>query len=344
MTTRHANMTTRDLPTRFFLDASLTESTVNHNGTTNNTFEDNVWIFGLETLGIFHAIRLLQAVVGLIGNSMTIMAVLRIPVLQTPSNVLVVSLAVADLTGVPYAIFAVVTDFIGNRSSYWMYVCLTQESLGLISRMGNVYFICGLVVERYLAIMHPLSYLSNVTVSKVSIACAITWVFIVTYSILLIWLGNNLHIHAECRFAHFLPYQMYAMAIIVHYTFITCVTIVLHIRLWFTAWKQVKRIRSVEMMFGRPPAPYRHGRMTRTVGIILGTYLALTCPPIIISVITKACKKAYAGWLPPWLRVVDLFKQNVWFANSFINPFIYAFRHETFRTAFKRLTCRGRTY
>ena len=320
-----------------FMDVNLSESIGNKSGTPNSTYQDNLTFFGFGTLAAFHAMRICEALLSLIGNSLTIVAVMRSPVLQTPSNVLVVGLAIADLAGVPFAILALVTDMIVHRSSHWAYInmCLIQETIGLISRAGNVYFICGLVIERYSAVMFPLWYLTHITVQRVVIVFGVTWVYIVSFCSLLLWLGNSLASDTVCRFTLFLPSKLYLTLIIGHYVFITCVTIALHFRLWHTAWKQARRIRSIEMMFGRPSTEQH--RMTRTVGIVLGTYLALTAPVTIMSLISNGYTAYLGGVRPKWLRTIDLFMQNIWFANSFINPFIYAFRHESFRKGFRRL-------
>ena len=319
----------------FSMGDNITES-FNNVTTSNSTFQDHPTSSGLGTLiiiNVLHAVTIIEAILALIGNSLAIVAVVRFPALQTPANILVVHLAIADLAGVPHVIMSLVIDLIGLEKSYWFYVCLAKDMNGLIGKAGNVYFICGMVFERYLAVMYPFRHQTMVTNSRVSLVCGITWICIVTFAILLCFFGNDLVNFSVCRNnLHLFP-NVYRVGVCYHYIAITLVTIALHAHLWCTARKQARQIRALEMMFGRRSVV--NHRMTRTVGIVLGTYLALTVPVAVISTLSNTYVRS-RGEVPTGFRFLDPIMQKVWYANSFVNPWIYAFRHESFRNVFWR--------
>ena len=314
---------------------NITES-FNNVSTSNSTFQDHPTSFGWGTLTIISILNVVyttEAIAALIGNSLTIVAVVRFPALQTPANILVCHLAIADLAGVPHVMLSLVLELIDPDKMYWFYVCLAKDMIGFSGRGGNVYFICGMVIERYLAVMCPFRHQTMVTNSRVSLVCGIMWIYIVTCTTVVLWFGNNLANIPVCRHTLYLYPAVMIFGVISQYIFTTLVTIALHARLWSTARKQARQIRSLEMMFGRSSVD--NHRMTRTVGIVLGTYLALTAPSTIATIVFNIYTNR--GVVSTGLLIFDLIMQKIWFANAFVNPLIYVFRHESFRNAFRRM-------
>ena len=315
---------------------NITES-FNNVSTSNSTFQDHPTSSGLGTLiiiNVLHAVYIIEAMLALIGNSLTIVAVVRFPALQTPANILVVHLAIADLVGVPHVIMSFVIGLIGPEKSYWFYMCLAKDIISLLGRGGNVYFICGMVFERYLAVMYPFRHQTMVTNSRVSLVCGIIWIYLVTFTILVFSFGNDLANVSICRPTLYIYLKLNSFGIFSQYIAITLVTIALHAHLWCTARKQARQIRALEMMFGRRSV--ENHRMTRTVGIVLGTYLALTVPAAVANMAFNTYTRS-GGEVPTGFLIFDLIKEKVWYANSFVNPWIYAFRHKSFRNVFRRM-------
>jgi len=95
----------------------------------------------------------------------------------------------------------------------------------------------------------------------------------------------------------------------------------------------------------RPMSLSSECKATKTLGIIMGAFTACWLPFFILALVKPFCTDSrspdYSSCIPHWLN--SLF-QWLGYANSFLNPIIYARFNREFRTPFKEillLRCRG---
>ena len=85
----------------------------------------------------------------------------------------------------------------------------------------------------------------------------------------------------------------------------------------------------------------RENKATITLGVIMGTFIACWLPFFILALIKPFCSHHSEGCIPHWLGALFLW---LGFANSFLNPIIYARFNREFRKPFKEILlckCRG---
>uniref|UniRef100_UPI0009B4A938 trace amine-associated receptor 1-like n=1 Tax=Monopterus albus TaxID=43700 RepID=UPI0009B4A938 len=131
---------------------------------------------------VFSSISLLTASL----NLLVIISISHFRQLHTPTNLLVLSLAVADfLVGLPVIPFHIfLTEpcwFLGDL------VCVLFYVLACITVNASVVNVVLISVDRYVAICDPLHYPTKITQKKVQVFVLMCWIYAVFYSFLLFY-------------------------------------------------------------------------------------------------------------------------------------------------------------
>ena len=120
----------------------------------------------------------------IIGNGFTIFLVCSRRNLRTKTNTFIVSLAVADfcvgLSVIPSLFFCEITNTCYWPQSWMSWVFFTRL---LVSNTSAVN-LCGLVLDRFIAIVHSLKYISFMTRRRIFRIIFFSWVLAVSYNIL----------------------------------------------------------------------------------------------------------------------------------------------------------------
>ncbi|XP_058507887.1 5-hydroxytryptamine receptor 7-like [Solea solea] len=93
------------------------------------------------------------------GNLLVVISVCFVKKLRQPSNYLIVSLAVADLS-VALAVmpFVSITDLIGGRWVFGQFFCNVFIAMDVMCCTASIMTLCVISVDRYLGITKPLTY------------------------------------------------------------------------------------------------------------------------------------------------------------------------------------------
>lgn len=248
--------------------------------------------------------------------------------LHTPTNLILLSLAVSDLlvglAGMPVAILVLRScwhlDQILCVASYLMTFILTSASI------GNMVLIS---VDRYVAICHPLHYPSTITLGRVRICVSVCWIWSVIYNIVLLkdhllqvdWSNSC---HHKCVVV--INYILGAVDLVLTFFSPVTVIIVLYMRVFVAALSQARLMRSQisATKSNTMTATKSALKAARTLGIVLFVFVLSICPYF--------CP-AIAGQN---LTGADFIAQ-IWlvYCNSTFNPIIYAFFYPWFRKAIK---------
>ena len=117
------------------------------------------------------------------GIGFTIFLVCSTRNLRTKTNAFIVSLAVADfcvgLSVIPSMFFC--TDIITNtchRSELWI------MDIRLLFSDTSAVNLCGLVLDRFIAIVHPLKYITLMTRPRIIQVISFSWVLPVSFNVL----------------------------------------------------------------------------------------------------------------------------------------------------------------
>ncbi|XP_028249459.1 trace amine-associated receptor 13c-like [Parambassis ranga] len=263
-------------------------------------------------------------------NLLVIISVSHFRRLHTPTNNLLLSLAVSDfLVGLllmPGEIFRKTSCWVLGDIMCSLYFYLSCN-IGIAS-IGNIILIS---VDRYVAICDPLHYSTRVTVTRVKVCVCVCWLCAALYSCfytkdVLIQPGRTKSCHGECvLFSDHL-----AVTIDLFLSFIIPVTIIafLYLRVFVVAASQARTMRShVTAVSLQVSVTTKKSELkaARTLGVLVVVYLMCFCPFYCYTLaVDSVMNTSFASF------VLFLF-----YFNSCLNPLIYALFYRWFRKAVK---------
>ncbi|XP_064599956.1 histamine H2 receptor-like [Liolophura sinensis] len=340
----------------------------------------------------------------IVGNSLVCIAVGIVRRLRTPSNLLIVSLAVSDLlVGLMVMPFALPYEVLGA----WLLgptVCDMWTSLDVLLCTASILNLCMISVDRYFVITRPFQYAMKRTPKRMAIMITMVWVASALISIPPLFGWKSDQMLNQCVLSQELGYQIYA-TLGAFYLPLT-IMIVVYYRIWRVSSRIAKQERkssnignldkqrptenlliprpsksskgSVDSSF-LPNGTLRNGgsdkdddnhtleilpkksstgrrftikqllfkgsqqnksavsskdrKATKTLGVIMGGFTLCWLPFFILAVLRPFCKP---DAIPPWLSSIFLW---LGYANSFLNPVIYARFNREFRTPFREILC-----
>ncbi|XP_029966755.1 trace amine-associated receptor 1-like [Salarias fasciatus] len=243
------------------------------------------------------------------GNLLIIISIIYFQQLHTPTNFLILSLAVPDLL-VGFVVFPLNMEFSPT-------LCLFNP---------NVFY-------RYYAVCQPLKYRTKINVHVVVIMIVVAWCMSVLVAVGFLVAGLNFEqCHEKCFFlANILgPVFSFYLPVII----MLCI----YLKIFLVAQKQAHSIQNTKCHSKKKGLTDRkvEGKATRTLAIVMGVFLMCWTPFFVCFAIMI---------LENALVPDELFDVVVWLAmfNSMLNPFIYAFFYSWFRSAF-RLILSGKIF
>ncbi|XP_043935022.1 trace amine-associated receptor 5-like [Protopterus annectens] len=280
----------------------------------------------------------LGMLITIFGNLMVVVSVAHFKALHSPTNFLVLSLAVADfLLGVLVLPFSTVRLV----ETCWYFgddFCRLHTCLDTIFCLVSIFHLCFVSFDHYCAICHPLLYPTKVTIPVVCAYIVVGWVVSVIYTsawlysdVLMITMG---HLMTEdyCIGSCQLVFNKIWGWINFPVFFVPCfIMIGLYIKIYLVSRKQRRIIENVcESYQSRTDTKVskRERKAAKTLGIAVGIYLFCWLPFMIDTLIDP-----FLNFSTPPL----LFDILIWFAyfNSACNPIIYGFFYPWFRKSLK---------
>ncbi|XP_016353232.1 trace amine-associated receptor 1-like [Sinocyclocheilus anshuiensis] len=265
------------------------------------------FVYPLETRILLYILFSVSSVVTIIGNLLVIITVIHFKQLRTPTNYLILSLAVADL-------------LVGG-------VVMPPSMLRSIETcwyLGDLFY-------RYYAICHPFQYHSKMTSLATLVMIIICWSVSAALGFGMIFMELNIlgvedfyYENIKCDGGCTL-FQSKAGATIfslICFYIPAFVMLCVYLKILHAAQRQVQAIQSVNSEFKK------EGKATKTLAIVMGVFLTFWIPFFLCNLIDP-----FIGYsVPPLL--FDLFYW-VGYYNSTCNPIVYAVFYSWFRHAFR---------
>ncbi|KAL6119385.1 trhr [Pungitius sinensis] len=304
----------------------------------------------LEEQVITIALTTLICVVGIAGNVMVVLVVLRTKHMVTPTNCYLVSLAVADLIVLLAAGLPNISDVV----AFWIYGhtgCLCITYLQYLGINASSCSITAFTVERYIAICHSMKAQLICTVSRAKRIIAAVWVFTSLYCIMWFFLvdtdetvhANGVVVRCGYRVSRNYYMPIYFLDFTLFYVIPLAVAIVLYgliARILFMSplashmsdgggSVHQGRCRSTNK-------PNRGGvsarkQITKMLAVVVVLFAALWMPYRTVVVVNSFIDPPYHN---TWFL---LFCRTCIYTNSAINPIVYNLMSQKFRVAFKKL-------
>jgi allatostatin receptor len=277
---------------------------------------------------------------GFLGNLLVIIVVWSNTQMQNTTNILIVSLAFADLSFIIFCVpftaarYALATWPFGSVwckiSSYLMYVCA----------FASVYTLVLMSLDRYLAVVHPFTSIKIRNRRNANLLVFLTWIII---------LGANLPVAFEFHVIEYAYYDRNRS---------TCLLVTNHTepaaRIYhgcFFGFGYVLPLTLICVLYGfmlkrllygvvpggsqRAESIRSKKRVTKMIIIVVGIFALCWLPIQILFMIQ------YFGHFEPSIVNfgIQMTCNCLAYVNSCVNPILYAFLSENFRRSFRKLLC-----
>ncbi|KAK2810263.1 hypothetical protein Q5P01_000421 [Channa striata] len=264
-------------------------------------------------------------------NLLVIISVSHFRQLHTPSNLLILSLAVSD------SLLGLVTIVEAHRQTDCWFVgdlmCSLHVYVASISLSASVGVMVLISVDRYVAICDPLHYPTRVTVTRVKIIVCVCWMCAVAYNGL-IYKDNLLEprqfnsCYGECVVA--IIYILAVLDIILSFVSPITVIIILYMRVFVTAVSQARAMRSyvAAVTFqcsGTVTTKKSELKAARTLGVVVLVFLMCFCPYFCLSLIQVDSLSGLPAASGVFMMCIS----------PCLNPVIYALFYPWFRKALR---------
>ncbi|XP_067458779.1 trace amine-associated receptor 13c-like [Thunnus thynnus] len=265
-------------------------------------------------------------------NLLVIISVSHFRQLHTPTNLLLLSLAVSDiLVGL-----VVIPGAVLQQTSCWFlgdlmcFLCHYVSFIITSSSVGNMVLIS---VDRYVAICDPLHYTTRITVRRVKLCVCLCWFFSALFSIFFIkdeltQPGKYNSCQGECVLV--IDYISALVDLVLTFIVPVTIIIILYMRVFVVAVSQARAMRShvavVTLQVSLTLTSKKSElKAARTLGILVVVFLICFCPYYCVSL---------AG-VNTSLSPSVFFLGILFYFNSCLNPVIYALFYPWFIKAIK---------
>ncbi|XP_021169284.2 trace amine-associated receptor 1-like [Fundulus heteroclitus] len=255
------------------------------------------------------------------GNLLVIISVIYFKQLHTPTNILILSLAVTDLL-----VGALVLPFstILSMSSCWYSSYLLCKMRGLFDILlcdSSILNLCCISIDRYYAVCHPLTYTTKINVRVTLAMIVVSWTLSALLAISITGRGiSQKNLSQRC--AIFIATKEFSPGPIFEFYIPAIIILTIYLKILMVAKKQARRIQNTI----KSKATFSKSNIT--LAIVLGVFL-MCWTPFFLSVGLHSMGKFT---IP--VALIEAFKWLGW-SNSMLNPLVYAFFYRWFRQAFK---------
>nr|XP_046229915.1 trace amine-associated receptor 1-like [Scatophagus argus] len=265
------------------------------------------------------------SVVTVCGNLLVIISISYFQQLHTPTNFLILSLAVADLL-VGVLAFPFTMEY---TLTFWLYhndlLRNIQHGIDTGLVMSSILNLCCISIDRYYAVCQPLTYATKMNVCVVVIMILVSWGVSVLVAIGYVIARLN---QENCEERCFIDSPIAnILGLIFSFYLPVIIMLCIYLKIFLVAQRQARSIQSIKS--GAAVSKMKR-KATKTLAIVLGVFLMCWSPFFLC---------ATSQLLGHVSLSVAVFEALNWLAlsNSMLNPFIYAFFYSWFRSAFRTI-------
>uniref|UniRef100_A0A3Q1JEZ6 G-protein coupled receptors family 1 profile domain-containing protein n=2 Tax=Anabas testudineus TaxID=64144 RepID=A0A3Q1JEZ6_ANATE len=266
-------------------------------------------------------------------NLLVIISISHFRQLHSPTNLLLLSLAVSDFL-VGLLLMPIRILIIGNSWFLGSFMCGLFRYASFIVTSASVGNMVLISVDRYVAIHDPLRYPTKVTQKRVQICICLCWTCSVSYNGAIL---NDFLIHPErykSSYGKCVAEINYIAGIVdVILTFLGPITVivVLYMRVFVVVLSQARSMRSqiaaVSVQGSVAVAAKKSERKAaKTLGVVVVVFLICFCPYFY---------PALAGQETSTTATFSVFGVWLLYCNSCLNPVIYVYFYPWFRKSIK---------
>uniref|UniRef100_A0A8C5D1G2 G-protein coupled receptors family 1 profile domain-containing protein n=1 Tax=Gouania willdenowi TaxID=441366 RepID=A0A8C5D1G2_GOUWI len=258
-------------------------------------------------------------------NLLVIITISHFKKLHSPTNFLLLSLAVSDFcVGFIFIFEIILLDNCWYLSARW---CMFFSVLCIIVPTASIGSVVLISIDRYIAVCDPLHYHTKVTVNRAKISVFLCWFCSALYTLVLVDhmknpAGFNSCIGECVTFIH--PVAI-VLDLFLTLIFPVSTILILYVRVFVVAASQARAMHShvaVVKLQGSVKVNKSELKAARVLGVVVVVFLCCLTPFYIVSFLYSTLSTFY-------------FVKCLYYFNSFLNPMIYVFLYPWFRKCVK---------
>ncbi|KAM4521315.1 melanopsin-like [Fundulus diaphanus] len=288
---------------------------------------------------IIGSVILLVGVTGMLGNALVLYVFCRSKTLRSPSNLLVVNLAVADLL---MSVTQSPVFFVASLHRRWVFgefACELYAFCGALFGIASMMTLTAIAVERCLAITRPLALLGGVSRRRLYVVMVGVWVHSLGWSLppffgWSAYVPEGLQTSCSWDYMSFtVTVRTYTVLLFVFVFFVPLAVIAICYLSIFRAVRQAAR-QVEKLNRGEANKAYERLRSEwRMAKVALGVILLFVVSWSPYSAVALTATAGYAHLLTPYMNSVPAVIAK---ASAIHNPIIYAITHPKYRAAIGR--------
>ena len=282
-----------------------------------------------------------MVLVNLVGNGVVCLVVLRYRGMRAPINYLLVNLAVSDmmvaLAITPQYVLRGTFHHPNGTAGDYMCIFLTGGNFIWVGQAASTFSLVAVAVERYFAVVRPLSDRSRLTTRRLITVVITAWIYALLFDLPLFFVVRHQDGVGHCieRWQNIQLAKAYTIACFFVFGAIPVGTMIfLYSRVLYTLWKGGERAPLISEQ-ARIRARLKVTKMVLVVSIM---YAVCRLPNLVLYMLSRFKPELYAYGSYPYVTSVVLVGLN-----SAMNPFIYALHSTNFRQHIRGALC-CRTY
>ncbi|XP_062323702.1 trace amine-associated receptor 1-like [Osmerus eperlanus] len=276
------------------------------------------------------------------GNMLVIISILHFKQLHTPTNFLILSLAVADLL---LGVLVLPPSMVVTVENCWYMgdiFCKIHSSLAMTLVTASIINLCFISIDRYYAVCRPLRYARTITIQSTMVMVMVSWGVSALVGFGTIFLQLNIlgeeefyYEHVVCEGGCGVAYQTATSSAVsssLSFYLPALIMLCIYLKIFLVAQRQARSIQSTtfQNQNSGAVASKSERKAFRTLAIVMGVFLCCWTPFFLCNVSAPYIIDSNI----PRLMIVT---SSIGFSNSFLNPIVYAFFYSWFRRAFRTI-------
>ncbi|XP_061099239.1 trace amine-associated receptor 1-like [Conger conger] len=271
------------------------------------------------------------------GNILVIISITHFKQLQTPTNYLILSLAVTDFL---LAVVNMPPSMVRTIETCWYFgdmFCKIHSSTEVMLCTVSILNLSFISIDRYYAVCQPLHYQTKITTCATVIMIMVSWSVSACVGFGMVFLELNILGTEEFYYNNvacvggcvlFQTQASSAISSILSFYIPGFIMLVIYQKIFHVAQKQARSIHSIACNNVQSENRKMERKATKTLAIVMGVFLSCWLPFFICNIIDPMISYS----VPP-----VLFDTFFWlgYFNSTSNPIVYALFYNWFRKAFK---------
>lgn len=270
----------------------------------------------------------------IVGNSFVILSIVVYSRLRNHANYLLFSLALSDLlVGLIICPLLAAIYLEENWLKYDRTVCLFRTGFVALTMGGSISSLFLIILDRFFAIVFPFAYIKLCSRQLALKVLAVVWIHVIVAS-LMTMLGRNNYVERElCRFAQVVP------RVVFHYGHTTAVvyivvSTVLYMKIFLVIRNHRRQIDCVVCAATSNKMSHNLQKCTKFTKVnvtVFFLFVFFWSPTLIVSPLF------FTSLRVQFLDVLQNGSTVLLFANSLVNPVVYALKRKDFNMAFRLL-------